>query len=414
VTRRLWVLVHRYAGLYLALFLAVAGLTGSVMAFHPEVSRWLDPPPPCPEARGRAPLDPLVLRERALALEPQGTLAWIPLHLEAGEVFAVRFQPRTDPATGKPRELAVTAAWLDPYTGEALRQRRDPDGFWPLTRQNLLPFLVALHYSLAAGQVGTWLFGIAALVWTLDCFVGLYLTFPARRREPVAPSPESARRSWLGRWKVSWLVKWQAGPWRLGFDLHRAPGLWTWVLLLAFAWSGVGFNLYEQVYVPVSRALLGWEDPWSALPKLAEPQPEPALGWREARETGRRLLAEQAAAAGARVEHEESLGYDPEKAVFYYGARTDREILSRGSGTAVLVDASSGALRGVILPRGQGLGASVHAWIFGIHTATVFGLAGQLGVLVMGLVVAQLSLTGLYLWWKKRRFRGRAGAGPPA
>jgi uncharacterized iron-regulated membrane protein len=37
-TRRFWVLVHRYAGLFMAFFLSVAGLTGSILAFDGEIN----------------------------------------------------------------------------------------------------------------------------------------------------------------------------------------------------------------------------------------------------------------------------------------------------------------------------------------------------------------------------------------
>lgn len=33
MTRQFWVLMHRYAGLYLAGFLILTGLTGSILAF---------------------------------------------------------------------------------------------------------------------------------------------------------------------------------------------------------------------------------------------------------------------------------------------------------------------------------------------------------------------------------------------
>ncbi|MCX5727426.1 MAG: PepSY domain-containing protein [Nitrospirae bacterium] len=44
MTRRSWVLVHRYAELFMACFLIVAGLTGSILAFDGEIHGWLNPP----------------------------------------------------------------------------------------------------------------------------------------------------------------------------------------------------------------------------------------------------------------------------------------------------------------------------------------------------------------------------------
>ena len=37
------VLIHRYGGLAMAPFLIIAGLTGSVLVFMPELDAWLNP-----------------------------------------------------------------------------------------------------------------------------------------------------------------------------------------------------------------------------------------------------------------------------------------------------------------------------------------------------------------------------------
>ena len=41
--RSLLVYFHRYVGLATALFLALAGITGSILAFHHELDEWLNP-----------------------------------------------------------------------------------------------------------------------------------------------------------------------------------------------------------------------------------------------------------------------------------------------------------------------------------------------------------------------------------
>jgi uncharacterized iron-regulated membrane protein len=61
--RRILVLMHRYAGLVTALFLLIASLTGSLMAWNDELETLISPQlflakPPAP---GAAMLDPLQL-----------------------------------------------------------------------------------------------------------------------------------------------------------------------------------------------------------------------------------------------------------------------------------------------------------------------------------------------------------------
>ncbi|MGQ0591136.1 MAG: PepSY domain-containing protein, partial [Gammaproteobacteria bacterium] len=43
MTRHVWVLLHRYAGLAMTVFLILVGVTGSVLAFYHELDRWLNP-----------------------------------------------------------------------------------------------------------------------------------------------------------------------------------------------------------------------------------------------------------------------------------------------------------------------------------------------------------------------------------
>ncbi len=57
------------------------------------------------------------------------------------------------------------------------------------------------------GTVGTWIFGLVALLWTLDCFVGAWLTFPPPRRRDARHRP---RRFWT-RWAKAWQIRWRAG-----------------------------------------------------------------------------------------------------------------------------------------------------------------------------------------------------------
>jgi hypothetical protein len=75
-----------------------------------------------------------------------------------------------------------------------------------------------LHYSLHIPEMwgidhwGLWLLGGIAIIWTIDCFVGFYLTLPARRREAA-----TAERSWWQRWGPAWRVRWSGGSTRLNF-----------------------------------------------------------------------------------------------------------------------------------------------------------------------------------------------------
>ena len=234
--RQYWVVAHRWAGLSLALFLIVAGLTGALMAFYDELEALVAPQlhlvqPPAPQAKQLAALE---LREKVQAAYPGAVINYLPLHVKPGHALKLDIR-RVDPATGRigPWSSEVDEVFVDPYTGRILGER-----LWGDISQgaiNFMPFIYRLHYTLLADKTGRYVLGIAALIWMLDSLVGFYLTFPMRRTRSQSPTKDHGP-SWWSRWKPSWLVRWSGGETKLTFDLHRAGALWIWPVLLVFAW----------------------------------------------------------------------------------------------------------------------------------------------------------------------------------
>ncbi|MDD2802475.1 MAG: PepSY domain-containing protein, partial [Methylococcales bacterium] len=70
MTRHFWVLLHRYAGLAMAGFLVIVGLTGSLLAFRAELEHLLSPQLVAVNT-GSPRLDPLTLIKSAEALAPK-------------------------------------------------------------------------------------------------------------------------------------------------------------------------------------------------------------------------------------------------------------------------------------------------------------------------------------------------------
>ena len=70
--RRFWVFLHRWAGLLMAGFLIVVGITGSLLAFNSELERLISPQLYAAPRPGAVPLDAATLALRAEALVPKG------------------------------------------------------------------------------------------------------------------------------------------------------------------------------------------------------------------------------------------------------------------------------------------------------------------------------------------------------
>ncbi|MDE1917186.1 MAG: PepSY domain-containing protein [Sphingomonadales bacterium] len=393
MARKVWVVVHRWAGLSIALFVAIAGLTGTALAWEDSIEAAIAPQllraPPCD-----APRDAASLAQVVLGHHPGMRITYLPLTLTPGRSLRVRVGWSDAGQAPDWDEL-----FIDPCTGRELGHRRWGD----ITQgvSNLMPFVYRLHYSLALGSYGTLLMGLAALVWTFDCFVGFYLTFPLRAVRP-APQPSG----WLSRWKPAWTIRWGASSHKLTFDLHRAGGLWVWPILLVFALSSVAFNL-PTVYGPAARALGARDDAALLAGRVSEtPRGAPKLGLEAAERRGQELARQEAQRAHvALAPGLRWLWPVPGSRAYVYGFTTRGTIAEEGGSSRLAFDSDTGQLIGTQLADTAPPASRFTDWIEALHMARVFGPAWQLAVSAMGLAVTMLSITGVLLWAKKRRAR---------
>lgn len=387
--RKLLVVLHRWFGLAIALFLFQAGLTGALIAWDHEIDGLLNPELYESQApAGAELLPPLRLAEIVERDDPRVQVTFMPLAVEPGHAVLMSVMPRTDPATAKPHEIDFDQVAVNPATGEV--QGRRQWGAISLSRQQVMPFLYKLHYSLhlpdASGvEVGLWFMGLIAIVWFLDAFIALVISFPSRKA-----------------WKKSFAFRFDKGGYRLNFDLHRSGGVWTWLLLMPLAFTAVSMNLNREVVRPLVNALSPLsENPFASRTPKAEPG-APAVSRARAVELG--------AAEGVRLGLERPLGglfYSPDFDVYgvgFYAPGNDHG--DGGLGNPWLYfDGQTGAPAGAEVP-GQGSAGDLFMQLqFPLHSGRILGVPGRVLITALGLVVAMLSVTGLVIWAKKRRVR---------
>lgn len=416
--RQFWVSVHRYAGLSMTVFLVVAGLTGSVLVFREELDALINPElyqvsPPSQEAEL---LDPLAIRRQLLDTYPQLQINWITLQSRPDRALNIRVQPREQNTAPDFDEVFV-----DPYTGEVLGTRlwgRISDG-----RENLVPFLYKLHYQLALGQFGTLLMGVIALIWTLDCFIGAYLTLPRRARASRARSFNDKLKHLWRRWKPAWQVRWRSSSYKLNFDLHRAGGLWIWAMLFVLAWSSVAFNL-GQVYRPAMGLAFEFQDARRDFAGLEQANTSPVLSYAEARAVALDYLngsGQHLTDTPVRQLDYTGMSYFPQYGVYHYRFRSDRDVDEDWGRTRMYIDGDSGEVVALYLPTGATSGDTLTTWLLTLHMAGVWGLPFKIFVSVSGILLVMLSVTGIVIWQRKRsarlrserRLTGRAGKAKP-
>lgn len=419
MTRQFWTLLHRWVGLAIALFLFVSGLTGAVISWDHELDDLLNPHLTHVESRG-AYIPSLELARAIEARDPRASVTYVPLGPEPGEALNFGVSARVDPATGRLHELGYNEVFIDPVTGAELG-RRDWGAAWPVTRENFVSFLYVLHYSLHIPEMwgvdrwGMWLLGGVAVLWTLDCFVGFYLTFPLRR-EARAGRPAAVRRqlerSWWARWAPAWKIKTAGSGYRIAFDLHRAFGLWTWLLLFMLAFTAFSLNLYREVFHPLMSLVSEvTPSPFEAHEEADRHAPiRPEIGFaaildRAVAEAGRRGWATPAG----------DVNYSPGYGVYsvrFFQPGDDHGAAGVGA-PALHYDGRNGRYLGDELPW-SGTAADIFVQAqFPLHSGRILGLPGRILVSVMGLVVAALSVTGVVVWHRKRTSRLRRRASTP-
>ncbi len=378
---RFWVLrLHRAIGLGAAPFLFLLGLTGAVLVWEEELDAALNPE----LLKNRSQIEPLaphLLVERIEAyLVEAGSQ-------NASLSFLVfpRLPDRSAIAyvTGIDRGNQLL---VDTGSGEVLGLRNtiSPE----LTkRAEIIPWIYQFHYSLTAGQLVTKFLGVVAIIWLLDSLMAWYLTTPRSF-------------SW-GGWKGAWFIARR----RIGYDLHRAVGLWLTPVFVVLAITGVYFNLYYEAFVPVVNTFSTiTRQPYEETP--VAPAVDRRIDYAEAIASGRATLTSKGVDVDALdyVSWSERAGY---YAVAFY---TDRD-LSRDTPSGHVYVNGDGSIRHMRIVGEGTVGDLVVDWQFPLHSGQAFGMFGRLVIFVTGIGLAVVSVTGVWIFLRKRRQKRFRGVG---
>lgn len=406
-------LVHRWLGIFSALFLLLTGLTGAVISWDHELDEVLNPDMMHSASKGPH-LSPLLLAKQVAKRYPQVQVSSIPLMAEDGHALAIGVRPLPSPPAGL-NPVTFNQVFIDPVTGRELG-KREWGAVWPLDRTNAVSFLYKLHYSLHLPELwgidrwGMWLLGGVAIIWLIDSFVGLYLTLPKSARKPQtrlhkAPAIHQVNQvSFWQRWWPAWKMRWSSSTHKRYFDMHRAFGLWTWLLLIILAFSAAALNLYREAFIPAMQSAFTLTptsfDLRAPLPRVQQQPPTVdfetvlALAAKDA-------LARDWQAPAGRISY--SAAYQLFSVDFYY-PEADHGVAGAGH-KRLYYDATDARFLGQRIPWQGTAGDLIVQAQFPLHSGRILGLPGRILISVMGLVVAMLSVTGLYLWWKKRKAR---------
>ncbi len=373
--RVVFVKIHLYLGLWLGLLFVLMGLTGTAIAWRDELDTALNPD--LLVASGPAPF---------------------PATAQAAQTVAERLQD--DPAYGKPNLLmlpthaeGVFTAWyplkganagpgrsrqvmIDPVTLQIKGERNwgEPG----LSRPLLLPTVFHLHRYLLAGETGKTIVGVTGMLLLFTVLFGIVLWWPKFRL-----------RAWLQAVRIT-----HGGSWsRFNYSLHRAGGIFAAPVLAVIAFSGWYLNLPKWV-TPLVASVMTVTPP--AKPVSAPHAPD-------ARPVGvaQVVTSAQAEYPGALVTRVSF----PRKAGDAYEVRLRQpgEVRQDSGATRLWLDAWTGQRLGARDPNDAPAGDTFLNWMFPLHTGEAFGVPGRAFITAFGLAPLVFAVTGVLIWWKRRR-----------
>ncbi len=351
--RRFWLKLHRWVALALALPLIVVALLGSSLVVLKPLDRWLNADlhrvPDGPAATD------LLERTRARLLAEFGPTA----------SFVLR-PPRE---AGESLRATVRGPWegfvyLDPRDGHELGRRGE--------REGVFNFVFELHSSLLLNDVGKPLLAVLALAYGVLLIGGLVLWWPKR-------------------WKQAFALALDRGLLRGLFDLHRSGGALLGVLIA----------------VPVATgAYMAWKPLPQAVTSLSGQAP---LAPPKVKATDAPLAPLDTVVAAARDRFDGApVGFIALPAGAAKPVRV-RLLLAddpHPNGlTSVWMHPQTGAVLRADRWNQLDPGARANSVIYPLHTGELGGVALETLNALLGLALVALGVTGLWLWWLRRRPR---------
>lgn len=418
-TFRYWLQqVHLWIGLILFLPLVMMGVTGAVLVYAHDLEHLFGGGEPSVTTVGewRSP-DALIEAARAVSKDPTRVPIAVRWPIEVGEPAAVRLSrpgmagerpqfrggeqgqgqgqrqgqgaPQQGQGNGQGQggQAQGRVPVQSPFAGSQ-QILIDPVSLQVLETQQAMTGWVRFFHDLhghlfIAGGLGRelvgWL-GVALLV--LGCS-GLYLWWP----KP-------------GQWKAAFMVRRTAKGLRFNRELHGAVGIWSLVLFMLVNFTGVYLAFPQQI-----SAAVNWVSPGRDMrAAMFQARVEPLRG------ATPMAVDEAVELARSRVPDSRFLNAflptRPDQAMRIGLVRAGH--VEGAPIITVIIDPSRRQVVDVFDPRTMNTGESIIAWQRALHYGVGLGSGYKFLVFVSGVIIPLFAVTGVLMWWIKRRNR-RAG-----
>jgi uncharacterized iron-regulated membrane protein len=347
---------HRQIGLFLGLLFALLGLTGSVLVFHHDLSHWLSRSltevsvPDSP----RWSVDGIV--NVVQAAYPRQSVTGVKLPDRPQSSYLVSVTSKSE------HGLEV---YVDPFQGKILGTQE-----WDHT---MIGIIYNFHAELWAGDRGRQIVGFSGLILTVLALTG------------VATSPK-----WR-HFPKSIKIRWKSPQRLVLYDLHKAIGLISVLLLIFLALTGAGINFNKQVMAAINQI--------TQTSPLEEPSSKLL--------PGKPSLTLEKQLQNAKTAFPTAILTD-----IYLPTTKNGSVpisiklpghLLLGDFNTIYLDQYSGEVLQVETPTTMSPATKYLYAVFMLHTGRYGGLLSQLLYLVVGLVPIVLAMTGFLMWRHRRK-----------
>lgn len=362
---------HRWLGLTLGLFLSAVGLSGALLVFAEQMVRAEAPQLyPAPGAAATSVSDWRPVSEWFASAEKRyPDLAPFKFAFGPGAIPMPTGVPLLFKLTEDSGEERHTLIPIDPVKGEAL-ERVNAEDTWA-------GILVIFHKELLAHETGILIVAISGIVGLISVITGAYLWWPRK-----------------GRWAAAFKVRTGARGASLLYDLHSAPAAWLMLPLSVVLFTGL------WIQKPT------WVDPVvGALSSVGRP-PAQALTSTPSRDCTTPTTVDGAVALARKGREADMLRHvllpmGPNGVFNVEFVHPSGN--SRAEGTTVYVDRHCSRVLHVEEAGERSAGETMKAWKWPLHTDLLLGWPGKIMVMLAGLLLPALMITGFWHWLATRR-----------
>jgi uncharacterized iron-regulated membrane protein len=356
--RAVFLKIHLWLGLAVAIFLVILGLTGSIMAFEGDIDHWLH------ASLWYVKVRPQSLPQQELIDRVQGQFG--PARVAGIQIFRQKNLAEAMQMTDR------SVVLINPYDGAVLGRTTGPSSV-----QKTLGYIHQFHLRLipdprsapSLSKVGKVIVSFAGLILCLQVPIGIYLWWRTKRASI--------------QWKASWF--------RTCFDLHHALGVCGALFLFIAALTGVliGFDFGEKAIYAVTH---------SSPPRRQRPPESTVIAGVAPISVDRALEIARQSMPDASVAALQ-VPVNP-KAAFNVLMRVPEET-SEAVNSMVSVDQYSGKVLRLVSHKTESAGYRVIRFNRSIHTGDVFGIATHVIVSLSSLLLVVMVVTGVVIWRKK-------------